>query len=91
MTSFHIFCFYKLFITEVCEKRASKAGFLAEYEANLCKLTNKEETSFQAEIKKISHNVLSFNDFFDYTGLKRRDEKELLMMLKEAIKNSERK
>lgn len=91
MTSFHIFCFYKLFITFVCEKRASRAGFLAEYEANLCKLTNKEENALQAEIKNISKNILTFNDFFNYTGLKGRDEKELLQMLKEAIKNSERK
>jgi hypothetical protein len=61
MTSFHIFCFYKLFITSVCEKRASKAGFLAEYEANLCKLSNKEETQFQSEIKQITQKVLSFD------------------------------
>jgi hypothetical protein len=43
MTSFHIFCFYKLFLTTVCEKRKSCENFLAEYEANLCKLSNKEE------------------------------------------------
>jgi hypothetical protein len=28
MTSFHIFCFYKLFITQICEKRNSKAAML---------------------------------------------------------------
>lgn len=47
MTSFHILCFNKLFITTVCERRANKAAFLSEYEANLCKLTNKEETQLQ--------------------------------------------
>ena len=31
MTSFHIFCINKLFITSVCEKRASKGAFLGEY------------------------------------------------------------
>lgn len=91
MTSFHILCFNKLFITTVCEKRANKAAFLSEYEANLCKLSNKEEDQLQAEIKRITQSVQTFNDFFDYTGLKKRDEAELLKMLKEAIKNSERK
>lgn len=42
MTSFHMFCFYKLFITKVCEKRKSREHLLDEYEENLCKLTNKE-------------------------------------------------
>ena len=31
MTSFHIFCFYKLWITEVCEKRKSRKLMLQEY------------------------------------------------------------
>ena len=28
MTSFHILCFYKLFITSICEKRENKTSFL---------------------------------------------------------------
>lgn len=51
MTSYHIFCFFKLFLTEICERRKSKALFLEEYKANLCKLTNKEETFFQQKVK----------------------------------------
>ncbi len=41
MTSFHIFCFYKLFIGEICEKRKNKEKMLEEYEDNLCKFSNK--------------------------------------------------
>ena len=48
MTSFHIFCFNKLFVTTICEKRKSKDHFFQEYNANLCKLTNKEENIFQS-------------------------------------------
>lgn len=91
MTSFHIFCFYKLFITEVCEKRNSKAHFLAEYEANLCKLTNKEETDFQRAVFQIPKKVVNFQEFFKFVGLKERSEEELRALLKNAIKNSERK
>lgn len=91
MTSFHIFCFYKLFITTVCEKRASRDALLGEYDSNLCKLTNHEENQLQAEIKKISQTVLTFNDYFAYVGLRKREEPELLKMLKESIKNSEAK
>jgi hypothetical protein len=91
MTSFHIFCFNKLFITSVCEKRAKKDNFLQEYEANFCKLTNKEENELQAQIKHISKNILNFNDFFNYLGLPIQEESELTKMLKWAIKNSEKK
>jgi len=91
MTSFHIFCFYKLFLTTVCEKRNSSENFLAEYEANLCKLTNKEEDEFQREIKNISKKILNFDDFFKYLGLPVREQSELTKMLKWAINNSERK
>jgi hypothetical protein len=91
MTSFHIFCFYKLFITTICEKRTSKSSFLEQYESNLCKLSNKEENEFQAGIKEISKTVLTFNDYFNYIGLKKRDENETLKMLKEAIVHSEKK
>ena len=31
MTSFHMLCFYKLFITEICEKRESRAEMLDEF------------------------------------------------------------
>ncbi len=61
---------------------------LNQYDANLCKLTNKEETYFQTEIKKISKTILNFNDFFNYVGLKNRDENEVVKLLKDAIKNS---
>lgn len=91
MTSFHIFCINKLFITSVCEKRASKGAFLSEYEANLCKLSNKEEDDFQSQIKSISKNILNFNDFFKYVGLPFKEESELTKMLKWAINNSEKK
>lgn len=91
MTSFHIFCFYKLFLTSICEKRKSSDNFLAEYEANLCKLSNKEEDQFQKEIKNISKNILNFDEFFKYLGLPIREQSELTKMLKWAIKNSEKK
>jgi len=42
MTSFHIFCFYKAFIAEVCEKRKNRKQMWEEYNFNLCKLSNKE-------------------------------------------------
>lgn len=35
--------------------------------------------------------MLEFNDFFKFTGLKQRSTAEITKMLKEAIKNSERK
>lgn len=41
-TSFQIFCFYKLFITDLCERFPSRKRLLEHYEANLCKLTNNE-------------------------------------------------
>ena len=88
MTSFHIFCLNKLFITTVCQKRASKAAFFNEYNANLCKLTNKEENELQSQIKHISKNILTFNDFFKYVGLPVKEESDLTKMLKWAIKNS---
>ena len=91
MTSFHIFCMYKLFISTVCEKRANKEGFFNEYDENLCKLTNKEENILQREIKNISKNIVSFDQFFNYIGLPIKQESELTKMLKWAIKNSERK
>lgn len=62
-----------------------------EYRSNLCKLSNKEETEFQKEILHIQKKVLNFDDFFKYNGLKHREEPEVRKMLKEAIKNSERK
>ena len=91
MTSFHIFCFYKLFITEICEKRKTRGAMLEEYQSNLCKLTNKEEDHFQQQIKHISKKVLSFDAYFDYVGLKPRSQPELTAKLKQAIKNSEQK
>ena len=91
MTSFHIFCFNKLFVTTICEKRKSKDHFFQEYNANLCKLTNKEENIFQSEIKNITKNILDFNSFFKYTGLPVKEESELTKMLKWAIKSSEKK
>ena len=91
MTSFHILCFNKLFITTICEKRKSKDHFLNQYEANLCKLTNKEENEFQSEIKNISKNIVDFSSFFKYNGLPAKEESDLTKMLKWAIKNSEKK
>lgn len=91
MTSFYMFCFYKVFISNICERRKSATHMLEEYENNLCKLSNKEEDQFQADIFKISKEVLEFNDFFKFTGLKERSGAEVTKMLKEAIKNSERK
>jgi hypothetical protein len=35
--------------------------------------------------------VTSFKEFFSYVGLKERTEEEILKLLHEAIKNSERK
>jgi len=74
MTSFHMFCFYKLFITKVCEKRKSREQLLDEYESNLCKLSNKEEVEFQQEIFAIPKKVTGFKEFFEYVGLKERSE-----------------
>ena len=91
MTSFQMFCFYRLFIGEVCELRKSRSGMLDEYENNLCKLTNKEEVEFQKKIFEIQKNVVSFESFFKYIGLQHREENEITDMLKQAIKNSERK
>lgn len=91
MTSFHMFCFYKLFLTEIIGKRKSTDQLFEEYENNLCKLTNKEENYFQAEIFKISKNVVNFSSYFKYVGFKERSEVEVLQLLKNAIKNSERK
>lgn len=91
ITSFQMFCFYKLFITEICEKRKSRKLLLDEYELNLCKLTNKEEEEFQNKIFELQKSVKSFNEFFDFIGLKKRSESELITMLKSAISNSERK
>lgn len=88
MTSFHMFCFYKLFITTICEKRKSRDQLLDEYESNLCKLSNKEEDEFQKEIQAIPKKVTSFKEFFKYVGLKERSEEEILKMLNDAIKNS---
>lgn len=64
---------------------------LDEYESNLCKLSNKEEDEFQKEIQAIPKKVTSFKEFFKYVGLKERSEEEILKMLNDAIKNSERK
>ena len=91
MTSFHVFCFYKLFITQIKEKRLSTTQILSEYESNLCKLTNKEENFFQTEIFNISKNILNFASYFRYVGLKERPETEVTKLLKDAIKNSERR
>jgi hypothetical protein len=91
MTSFHIFCFYKLFVTQIKEKRKSIDQFLEEYESNLCKLTNKEENYFQEEIFKISKNITNFSEYFKYVGFKERTDAELTKLLKDAVKNSERK
>lgn len=91
MTSFHMLCFYKLFLTQIVQKRSSTSHLLDEYESNLCKLTNKEENFFQEEIFKISKKVLSFPDYFKYVGLPERPELEVVKLLKDAIKNSERK
>lgn len=74
MTSFQMFCFYRLFIGEVCEKRASRGEMLEEYEDNLCKLSNKEEVEFQDKIFALQKNVTSFNAFFEYVGLPPREE-----------------
>lgn len=91
MTSFHMFCFYKLFTTQIIGSRKSTAQLLEQYEENLCKLPNKEENAFQNEIFNISKKVLSFGDYFRYVGLKELPEPEVVKLLKEAIKNSERK
>ena len=86
-----MFCFYKLFITTICEKRKSRDQLLDEYESNLCKLSNKEEDEFQKEIFSIPKKVTNFKEFFKYVGLKERSEEEISKLLHEAIKNSERK
>jgi len=91
MTSFHIFCFYKVFISEVCEKRNSRKAMWEEYNGNLCKLTNKEENEFQKRLFHIQDKIKSFEDFFEFTGLPSKSDKEVRQMLKDAIKNSERK
>jgi hypothetical protein len=41
-TSFQILCFYKLFISDVCEGFESRKKLLIHYEENLCKLSNSE-------------------------------------------------
>lgn len=64
---------------------------LDEYENNLCKLTNKEEEEFQQKIFYIQKNVTTFESFFAYIGLPPREENEITDMLKQAIKNSEKK
>lgn len=74
MTSFQMFCFYKLFISEVCEKRATRISMLDEYEENLCKLSNKEEEIFQQKIFEIQKKVINFDAFFDYVGLPHLEE-----------------
>ena len=69
ITSFQMFCFYRLFIGEVCEKRESRNHMLDEYENNLCKLSNKEEEIFQSKIFEIQKKVINFTAFFEYVGL----------------------
>lgn len=64
---------------------------LEEYQYNLCKLSNKEEEEFQKKTFEIKKNVTNFAEFFKYVGLKERNEQETLAMLKQAIKNSEKK
>jgi hypothetical protein len=70
MASFHMLCFYRLFIGEICEQRKSRTLMLEEYENNLCKLSNKEEEFFQKKVFEIQKTVANFNDFFKYVGLK---------------------
>lgn len=91
MTGFHMFCFYKLFITSVVHRRETTGRMLQDYEENLCKLPNKEEDRFQAEIFRIAKDVRTFGDYFKYLGLEERGDAEVVKLLKQAIKNSERK
>lgn len=55
---------------------------LEEYENNLCKLTNKEEEYFQKKVFEIQKTVTNFNEFFQYVGLKQRNDEEVVEMLK---------
>jgi hypothetical protein len=91
MTSFQILCFYKLFITEVCEHYKTRPELLKHYESNLCKLTNKEEEDLQKKLFNTIKQVKDFDSFFTYVGLPKRNTEELNQMLTQAIKNSERK
>jgi len=54
-------------------------------------LSNKEEVEFQQEIFAIPKKVTNFKEFFEYVGLKERSEEEILKLLHNAIKSSERK
>ncbi len=72
ITSFQILCFYKLFITEVCEKRKSREELLSQYEGNLAKLSNKEEENLQKNVVGIFSKVTSFDELFKYLGIKNR-------------------
>jgi hypothetical protein len=54
-------------------------------------LSNKEEDDFQREILSIPKKVTNFIEFFSYVGLQEKSEGEILKLLHDAIKNSERK
>lgn len=90
-TSFQIFCFYKLFVTDICERFKTRKELLQHYESNLCKLTNREEEEFQRKLFGTLKQVKDFDSFFAFVGLKRRTNEELNEMLKNAISNSARK
>ena len=91
ITSFHISCFYKLFISSICEARKNKADLLEEYLGNLCQLSDKEENKLQNQIFDIFTKVKSFGDYFKFMGMRERSEEETIDMLKKAISNSEAK
>lgn len=54
-------------------------------------MTNKEEEDFQKKIFQIQKTVTNFHEFFNYVGLKPQTDAEIVDILKQAIKNSERK
>lgn len=64
---------------------------LNHYEENLCKLTNDEEEEFQKNLKNTLKQIKDFDSFFMFVGLKKRSHQEINEMLKNSIKNSERK
>jgi hypothetical protein len=90
-TSFHMLCFYRLYLRIVRDQFATARDLFTHFEENYCRLANSVENELQSGIFAIFAQIDSFDKYYQYVGLRAKSPEELTAQLKQAVKNSKAK
>lgn len=91
LVSYHMLCFWKMYITEIKEQHKSPEQVLSNLEKNFGRFTEKEEQKLQDIIKNTIPKIEDHNLYFKFVGLPVKKLEEINEMLLQAIKNSRQK